>query len=1063
MKKIGRTLVPLGILLFFPVIFLMQVCVPTADDHAEARSIIEKSGVRGGLIVHLGCGDGMLTAALRVNERYLVQGLDGDSGKVERARETVHRADRYGQVSIGRLTGERLPYADNLVNLIVAENPGSVPKTELLRVLCPLGVLLTKQDGTWSKEVKPWPEDMDEWTHHYHGADNNPVAHDNHVGIPRHLRWIDGPVWARHHNETPSVSAFVSSQGRVFYIVDETPTGFTSGPETWTLVARDAFNGALLWKEHVPDWGLSAWTPVKMGGYYGRFEHPVLVKRLVAGGDMVYATLGYNAPVTALDAATGKKLWTCPEKGYADELAFSNGVLFVTSYAQKQQPLEEKEDPGQDKSVRAYDTKSGKELWVSKQYAGINPKADHLAGLRHLFMTVGKTHVFVVDGDQVVALDRDSGEEDWRTTMPTRETLDFGFGYNVKGLCKLVAADKTLLAVQMAPGGFREGKLLYGTNRSQMWDAPMHTILQAYDTEDGKILWTLPAGVWGQYSLPELFVFDDLVWIYARAGMKVMGLDLRTGEKKKERSIEDAFSNQHHHRCYGNRATERYLITSYRGLEYLPWDSEATDHDHWIRGTCQLGVFPCNGLTYAPPHPCDCYITSKLNGLLAVGTAGSTQENEGDPAYVLQKGSAYSKVRLPEGNPTDPADWPMYRHDASRSGNTQLSLPGELKKTWQTDLKEGGLTAPVVAGGLVFVASKETHLVYALDALSGKILWRHTAGGPVDSPPTVYGELVLFGSRDGWVTCLCSTDGLMVWRFRAAPKDQLICAYGKLESSWPVHGSILVKDGSVCVVAGRSSFLDEGFVTYRLDPLSGEILERGFVRGEQGKKTDWGRYPDVDYGVLSDILVEYGPRVFMRQRCLFGPEFDGPLWSGPLSSWAGYLDDSWFNRTGFTLEGIAYGSLVVYNEQAVFSIRTNDQAMGPHSLFDPGRGGYWLAATDRSPQPPPEGKKWISPISPYPQENLWKRNLPVRVTSMALTGSVLFGAGTRDVIDEEPDPWKTYRGEQGGVLMGFSLDKGDILFEAELKSAPVYDGMAVACDALLLSLRNGTVACYRGK
>ena len=43
---------------------------------ASAQKILESTGVRGGLVVHLGCGDGKLTAALRANDSYLVQGLD---------------------------------------------------------------------------------------------------------------------------------------------------------------------------------------------------------------------------------------------------------------------------------------------------------------------------------------------------------------------------------------------------------------------------------------------------------------------------------------------------------------------------------------------------------------------------------------------------------------------------------------------------------------------------------------------------------------------------------------------------------------------------------------------------------------------------------------------------------------------------------------------------------------------------------------------------------------------------------------------------------------------------
>ena len=46
-----------------------QAAEPSADD------ILKASSVRGGLVVHLGCGDGKLTAALRANDSYLVHGL----------------------------------------------------------------------------------------------------------------------------------------------------------------------------------------------------------------------------------------------------------------------------------------------------------------------------------------------------------------------------------------------------------------------------------------------------------------------------------------------------------------------------------------------------------------------------------------------------------------------------------------------------------------------------------------------------------------------------------------------------------------------------------------------------------------------------------------------------------------------------------------------------------------------------------------------------------------------------------------------------------------------------
>ena len=44
----------------------------------------------------------------------------------------------------------------------------------------------------------------------------------------------------------------------------------------------------------------------------------------------------------------------------------------------------------------------------------------------------------------------------------------------------------------------------------------------------------------------------------------VVGWDLRTGEEKKRILVSNLRSPEHHHRCYRNKATIRYLISSYR-------------------------------------------------------------------------------------------------------------------------------------------------------------------------------------------------------------------------------------------------------------------------------------------------------------------------------------------------------------------------------------------------------------------------------------------------------------------------------------------------------------------
>ncbi|MEA3226621.1 MAG: methyltransferase domain-containing protein, partial [Planctomycetota bacterium] len=264
----------------------------------SAAELLELAGTKGGLIVHLGCGEGELTARLRAGDQYFVHGLDTDAEKVAAARGHIMEQGTYGPVSADKWDGRNLPYADNLVNLVVAEKIENLSEDELLRALAPGGVALVRKQGQWKKVVKSRPTEMDEWTHYLHGPDGNPVANDSIVAPPERLQWIGSPRWSRHHDHTASLNALVSASGRLFYILDEGPTASIQLPSRWRLIARDAFNGVILWKREIEKWNTHQY-PLKSGPAH-------LLRRLVAIGDRVYVTLGIDAPVTTLDAASGK-------------------------------------------------------------------------------------------------------------------------------------------------------------------------------------------------------------------------------------------------------------------------------------------------------------------------------------------------------------------------------------------------------------------------------------------------------------------------------------------------------------------------------------------------------------------------------------------------------------------------------------------------------------------------------------------------------------------------------------------------------------------------------------
>ncbi len=282
------------------VIAVLVACLPAepvlAKTNSEiARRILDTAGIKGGIVVHLGCGDGRITAALRASDAYTVHGLEANPAKVAAAQDYVRSQGVYGPVSVEQFSAAALPYTDNLINLMVVDDQGDVSTQEIMRVLAPGGVACILRDGKWQKIVKPWPDNIDQWGHYLHGPGNNAVAADSVVGPPRRLQWIAPPLWLRSH-ETPSgIQAPVSAGGRLFYIFDEGLIGITDErlPDRWSLICRDAFNGKLLWKRPLDAWGWREWNSARWQGkdwtplLYRRAVVPIQNQlRLVADGDL---------------------------------------------------------------------------------------------------------------------------------------------------------------------------------------------------------------------------------------------------------------------------------------------------------------------------------------------------------------------------------------------------------------------------------------------------------------------------------------------------------------------------------------------------------------------------------------------------------------------------------------------------------------------------------------------------------------------------------------------------------------------------------------------------------
>ena len=367
-----------------------------SDAAATARKLLDLAGVRGGIVVHLGCGDGRLTAALHVSDRYTVHGLEADPAEVAEARSHVQSLGLYGPVSVEQYSDSTLPYTDNLINLIVVQDPDRVPAEELLRVLAPDGVACIGSGDKWGKIVKPRPGNIDDWTHYLHDASNNAVADDSVVGPPRSLQWVAPPLWLRSH-ETPSgIQSPVSDGRRLFYFFDEGLIGITDErlPDRWSLVCRDAFNGKLLWKKPLAAFGWREWSRERFEGKDWtrlsgkRMDVPAGNQRLiVAQGGRVYTTVGYAGPMSILDAATGDIVTTIEETSGTREILVRNGVAVAYTRQVPEDVARRRgvEDTAE-ASLTAVDSQTGKLLW-QEQTGPIRPLALAIDGGRVVYLT----------------------------------------------------------------------------------------------------------------------------------------------------------------------------------------------------------------------------------------------------------------------------------------------------------------------------------------------------------------------------------------------------------------------------------------------------------------------------------------------------------------------------------------------------------------------------------------------------------------------------------------------------------------------------------------------------
>ncbi len=989
---------------------------------AEARHLVAGEDVRPGLLALLGCPDGAVAAGLRLDGKYVVHALTDDEEALRGLREGIRGAGVCGRASAELHDMRALPYADDLVNVIVAEDWASLRSkglsvAEVYRALAPYGTAFLERasaadvkaglDGEaagvtqvegWVRIDKPYPEAMDEWTQYAHDASQTYVSQDGLVGPLESIRWIAGDKFFTGRYVSPNV---VSAGGRVFFLNKD--RGYRGCVE-----CRDAFNGLLLWKTgeqegvrgfaadserlYVLKDGLKAWSAVT-GEHLYDFESPTPVW-----------------PALLLDAEAGVIV-----------LASSRGGW-----------------------IKAYAAATGESLW----------DADGLPG------EWGRSHV-VIGGSRVYYVHKEvTGEGEDEKAVCSIRARNLRTGEQEAEFTDVFAPDDTRHSVSQ----YLDGKLIATVSADQAREQTVKTYVVA--ATDGKVLWDTETDT--QFVKKGGFLYlKGLFWRIIQ-GQDIAGLDPDTGE------VARTIAPRHQHTgCNPMVATANYLI----GARMHLVDAETGEiFRHTVtRTSCRDSCRMANGLAYFPRHTCAC--TDSMNGNLAISAAPQlpVQIEPQDAPSRLVRGPAYGKVATAA---LDPDDWPTYRANAQRGAVVRAPVSLPLARRWETSVGRSA-SAPVVAAGKVLVAAPEEHRVVCLDAGDGAALWSFTTGARVDSPPTVCGGLAIFGCRDGWVYALRAEDGELAWKLLAAPAKRRIVVQEQVESVWPAFGSVLAEGGLVYVSAGRHVDIDGGIWMYALEPATGKVVWARNVRNPDHTVEHAISSRLRGEGAINDVLRSDGAHVYTAgdfEKVAFNLETGEkvPKVTGlPILSTANdmlmpagdrALPGGWGDPTNASVTWVYHPGprkLGMFWQDYHSPVRTSPRFdiaadwgyAADLIVFDGER--VFGAGREQDPKreklavfgkPSGEAAVWLA--DPGEETS--------RLQGMLVAGNVAavaFGG------PYEVDGAEVTRGR----IRFYSADNGENLGEVQLDHAPRWDGMAAAGGRLYVSTEDGKVICLGGE
>jgi outer membrane protein assembly factor BamB len=772
----------------------------------------------------------------------VVHCLVPDENAVQQLGKAADQAGVGGKLTFEAIPATPLPYRENLLNGLVIDRPGDFDREAALRAVAPGGKLVILENGAWKSTSRERPNGMDQWTHVYRDAGGNSgVSTDQFVKFPLGLRWNDDlPFNLRtnqeHSNAWTNTRAIAVVDGRIYYVTNcarenlkRTATEMAASTETqdmW-LIARDAWNGTQLWRKKL--------GPIFYGGLFYTARAP-----MVAADGKVWA-VNKDAQLLEMDGATGEVLRTFQTKHITAHLMLLDGVLVAATWKDgdyvgaptgiDRRPMDIAITEG---TVEAFDLKSGNKLWSQDRLATSLRGSDGRVYLVHRSGTddyeiakamkakrrgedVAKpgepVNAPATRGSQIVlAIDLRSGKTLWE-----RDSAALGAGptdhlaTGVAGLGGVAVSTNTYAITSTEDSSARESIWLNGATGKELvrkknagfpvlHEGNVHLGGQAFDPRSGEPSTAPGVAVGVTVCTPQVYV---------------------NGITTQNRSNRYRVDGQN--KTFGA-----------------------------ARGSCMFAAIPANGAFYTAQTYCAC-APGTAPGFISFGPIGTEpsadQVREGSQ---LIKGPAYGRQ-----TGTGSSGWSTFMGSAERNNaNPAAEIPsGTMKIEWQSRIAQpmtdtniegswkdslaGLVTAPVASGGHVFAADLHRRKVMMLGAADGKTIWERYVGGRVTTPPTIDGDLCLFGAADGYVYALDKTEGALAYKLRIAPEDRRMVSHAQLESPWSAFSSVLVSpDGIAYASAGRSTAAESGIVVRAFKAATGEVLWSQTIAYREGKRGD---------------------------------------------------------------------------------------------------------------------------------------------------------------------------------------------------------------------------------